>query len=162
MNLDTFQEQLRSYPNPVIVDLWAPRCGPCWMTKPILEALAREYEGRIDFWALNADEHTQLLRELKVFSIPTVLMTRNGEIVKTYTGSRSREAYRSMFEALTRARPVTVISMSMFERFLRLFAGGVIAATGLMTSTWSLILIGGVIAFLGIYDRCPIWRMITG
>lgn len=161
MNLEQLREQLRSRSNPAIVDLWAPWCGPCRVTKPILESLAREYNGKVDLWTLNVDEHAQILSELRIFSIPTVLMTHRGEIIRTYRGAQSRENYRLMFEALANGVKVQPLSMSRFDRFLRLFAGSAIAAVGLMTSNWFLIPIGGVVAFLGIHDRCPIWRAIT-
>lgn len=161
MNLDTFKQQLGSHPNPVIVDFWAPWCMPCRVTKPILESLAIEFAGRVDFWAISADEHPELLRELKIFGIPTVLMTRAGEITGKYTGSQSPENYRMMFEALTKADGTAAVILSAFDRLLRLLAGFVIAIAGLITGVWILVPVGGVIAFLGIYDRCPIWRALT-
>ena len=161
MNLATFKQQLHSHANPVIVDLWAPWCVPCRVSKPILESLAKEYEGRVDFLAINADEHSELLGELKIFGIPTVLLTRAGEIVSRQTGSQPRESYRLMFEALTKAGETAAFRVSAFNRFLRLFAGSAIGLVGLITGAWFLIAAGGVIAFLGIYDRCPVWRALT-
>lgn len=161
MNLEEFKQQLKSRTKPAIVDFWAPWCAPCRITKPILESLAKEYEGDIDLWLINADEHPQLLRELGIFGIPTVMVTRNGEILKKFPGAQSRENYRNMFEALKKGDETVAVSMSAFDRFLRLLAGFAIIAVGINTSTWFLILIGGVIAFLGVYDRCPIWRAIT-
>jgi thioredoxin 1 len=161
MNLDELKRKLRSHPNPVIVDLWAPWCIPCRVSKPIMESLAKEYEGRVDFWAINADEHSQLIHELKIFGIPTVLVTCHGEIINKYTGTPSRKDYRALFEALTKTGGRVTVSLSAFDRILRLFAGTVIAIVGVSTSTWLLIPVGGVIAFLGIYDRCPIWRALT-
>jgi len=161
MNLDEFKQQLKSRQNPVLVDFWATWCAPCRSTKPILESIAREYEGRVDFWAINADEHPQLLRELGIFGIPTVLITRAGEIIHKVAGAQSRENYWGMFEVLTNADETAAVSMSAFDRFLRLLAGTSIATVGLMTNAWFLVPIGGIIAFLGIHDRCPIWRAIT-
>ena len=161
MNLSEFQQQLKSHVNPVIVDVWAPWCLPCRVTKPVLESLAKAYEGTIDFWAVNADEHSQLLRELKIFSIPTVVITRNGEIIGKYTGTHSREGYRGIFKALRESGNPAATPVSGFDRFLRLFAAAAIVGVGLVTGTWLIILLGGTIAFLGIYDRCPIWRAIT-
>jgi thioredoxin 1 len=161
MNLDELKQKLSTRPNPVVVDLWAPWCVPCRRTRPILESLAREYEGRVDFWAINVDEHAQLLRELRVFGIPTVLTTRQGEILQKYTGSLSPDKYRDLFESLSNANQEVVVSIPAFERALRLFAGTLIALAGLSTRTWLLLPTGGLIAFLGIYDRCPIWQAIA-
>lgn len=156
MNLQEFKTQLRARPKPVIVDFWAPWCAPCRVTKPTLESLAREYDERVDLWLINADEHPQLLQELKVYGIPTVLVTRSGGVLRKFTGAQSRENYRVMFEALANARETVSISMSSFDRFLRLFAGGLLAVIGLTTQTWYLLAVGAAVAFLGVYDRCPI------
>jgi thioredoxin len=161
MNLQEFKQQLESQAHPTIVDFWAPWCAPCRVTKPILESLAREYEGRVDLLMINADEHPQLLQELKVFGIPTVLVTRSGQIVKKFTGAQSRENYRAMFQALADGSETAAVSISTFDRNLRLFTGTAVALVGLNTSAWILVAIGGIIAFLGFYDRCPIWKAIT-
>lgn len=159
MNLEQFKEQLKAHPNPVIVDLWAPWCGPCRVTKPILESLAREYEGQVDFWEINADEHPQLLQELRILSIPTVLITDRGAFLQKFTGAQSRETYRSLFEALKHREAVT-ISISPFDRLLRLLAGTLLIGVAVLTDSPLLIPLGGLIAFLGIHDRCPIWQAI--
>lgn len=160
MNLEQFKEQLKTHRNPVIVDVWAPWCGPCRVTKPILESLAGDYEGEVDFLTVNADENPQLLQELRILSIPTVLTTDQGEILQKFTGVQSRETYRSLFAALKRREPVAALSISAFDRLLRLFAGALLIGVGLTTNSWPLLLIGGLIAFLGIHDRCPIWQAI--
>lgn len=160
MNRDQFEEALRAHPNPVIVDLWAPWCGPCRASKPVVEAVAREYEGRVDFLTINVDEHARLVRELNVSSIPTILLTREGRVIRKYTGVQSRETYRNMFETMTQPNETPLIEISSFDRVLRLSAGAALVGVGLATTTWLLIPIGGGILFLGIYDRCPIWRVI--
>ena len=161
MNLQEFKQQLKSQPNPTIVDFWAPWCAPCRITKPVLQSLAKEYEGRVDLLIINADEQPQLLQELRIFGIPTVLVTRSGEIIRKFAGAQSREDYRTIFEALANANEMVAVSISAFDRFLRLFAGSALAIVGFNIGAWYLIAIGGVIAFLGIYDRCPIWKAIT-
>lgn len=161
MKLQEFEQQLKSLSNPVIVDFWAPWCVPCRVTKPVLESLAKEYEGKVNLLMMNADDHPELLRELRVFGIPTILITRSGEIINQLSGAQSRENYRKMFEALANANETVTIPIFTFDRLLRLFSGTILAIIGLIVGAWYLLAIGGVIAFLGIYDRCPIWRAIT-
>ena len=79
MDSQAFFEKLKQNPRPVVVDLWAPWCGPCKMVKPILEKLAQEYTGRVDLWQINADDNQDLLRELKVYGIPTLIVYRDGK-----------------------------------------------------------------------------------
>lgn len=161
MNLNQLEQLLKSHANPVVVDLWAPWCAPCRVTKPILESLAKEYQGSVDFLAINVDEHPDLLRALAIFSIPTVLVARDGKVIQRFTGARSRAAYRSIFAALSHSREAVTLSMSLFDRLFRLFVGINLAVVGQVTEIWLLIPIGVLIAFFGIYDRCPIWRAIT-
>ena len=88
MNSKEFFEKLKQNPNPVVVDLWAPWCGPCKMVKPILEKLALEYNGRVDLWQINADDNQDLLRELKVYGIPTLIVYRDGKETLRQVGAK--------------------------------------------------------------------------
>jgi thioredoxin 1 len=162
MNLQEFQQQLKSHSNPVIVDLWASWCIPCRRTRPVLESIGKEYDGRVDLLFVNADEHPDLLKELGIYGVPTVLITRSGNILRTFPGAHSRENYRVIFKALANPDDTVKMSISTFDRFLRLFAGLTLGIAGLSSGAWSLVLLGGMIAFLGVYDRCPLWRAFTG
>jgi len=143
------------------VDFWAPWCMPCKMTKPILESLANEYSDKVEFLPINADISRDVLEHFKVIGIPTVLTIRNGEAVRRVTGVQNESTYRSMFDSLAEGREVK-IPMSPFDRMLRLGAGALLVTYGISSSNWLVLGIGAIVAFLGIYDRCPIWRTITG
>lgn len=161
MNQTQLLEKTKAAGKPTVVDFWAPWCAPCRMTKPILEKLAKEYQSKVNFLEINADKNQTLLQELKIYGIPTVLLIQEGKIVKKYTGAQREEAYRKMFESLATGQ-APQISISPIDRFLRLAIGAAAIIFAIQSSTWWLLAIGGAILFTGVYDRCPIWKAITG
>lgn len=161
MNKTEFQQRIASTDKPIVVDFWAGWCAPCRMTKPILEKLGREYSGKVEFLPINADESREVLEQFRVFGIPTVISIRNGKEINRVTGAQNEAGYRSIFEALVQGREVKKL-LTQFDRILRLGGGGLFIAVGVATSNWIVAAIGGVLAFMGIYDRCPIWNALTG
>lgn len=161
MNLTQFQQKISSSDKPIVVDFWAPWCMPCKMTKPILESLAGEYAGKVEFLPINADDSRDIIEHFKVIGIPTVMTFRSGEMAGRVTGAQKEPAYRAMFDALAEGKEVK-IPMSTFDRMLRLGAGALLVMYGISSSNWLVLGIGAVVAFLGVYDRCPIWRALTG
>lgn len=143
------------------MDFWATWCGPCMMTKPILEKLAEEYADKVEFMPINADDSREVLEQFRVLGIPTVITLRDGKVIGRVTGTQNETNYRIMFEALADGREVK-IPVNQFDRTLRLGAGALLVMVGISTSNWIVAGIGGVIAFMGIYDRCPIWKSLAG
>jgi thioredoxin 2 len=83
---ETFDEEVRAAV-PVIVDFWAPWCGPCTMVSPTLERLARDRAGALKVVKLNVDEAPQLAAEHRAMSIPTLVVMRDGEEVDRVVGA---------------------------------------------------------------------------
>jgi thioredoxin 1 len=161
MNLTQFQQTVSSTDKPIVLDFWANWCVPCRVTKPILEKLAEEYKGKIEFLPIDADQSREVLDQFKIIDIPTVMALREGRVAARVTGAQNEAGYRAMFEALAGGGEVKV-PMSAFDRVLRLGAGALLAMIGISTGNWLVLGVGGIVAFLGMYDRCPIWRAVTG
>ncbi|MBT3337278.1 MAG: thioredoxin [Anaerolineae bacterium] len=161
MSLSAFQKKVKAADKPLVVDFWAPWCGPCKRTKPILEKLRDEYAGKVDVSFINADKSKDIIQHYKIMGIPTMIAFRDGEVAVRKTGAQTEKAYRAIFDALFEGGEIKV-PLEPFERFMRLGAGAVLILLGFNQSIWWLMGIGAVLAFLGIYDRCPIWTAITG
>jgi thioredoxin len=161
MNVSEFQKKISESGKPVVVEVWAPWCVPCRVTKPILEKLAGEYNGKVEFLPVNADDSREVLEQFRIAGIPTVLALRNGDVVGRVTGAQNESGYRLMFAGLAEGGEVK-IPISLFDRMLRLGAGGMLMIVGISTGSWLAMGVGGLLAFLGVYDRCPIWRAMTG
>ena len=162
MNSTSFFDTLAKNPRPVVVDLWAPWCGPCKVVKPILEKLASEYSGRVDLWQINADDNPDLLRELKVYGIPTLIVYRAGKEIKRQVGAKPAAELKALFEALARGEDPAPAGMSVTHRFTRMAAGLAFAGIGWVGyNSWVMVAIGAALMFSAVYDRCPIWRAVT-
>ena len=89
-----FAEFVKSYPL-VVVDCWAPWCGPCLFLSPIIEELAKSYAGKIVFGKLNVDENQQVALQYGIMSIPTLLVFKNGRLVDRIVGAMPRKMLES-------------------------------------------------------------------
>lgn len=96
-----FDEEVVKSTIPVLVDFFAVWCGPCQMQNPILEEVAREYEGKVKIAKLNVDENPQTAAKYGIMSIPILMLFKGGIIVKQMIGVQSKETLEKEFKKIT-------------------------------------------------------------
>ena len=96
---ESFKEQVLQSTKPVIVDFWAAWCGPCRMLAPVMEALADEYDGHLQFAKLNVDENPELMMAYQVQGIPTLILFSGGVEIGRFVGYLPKEQLAKRLEA---------------------------------------------------------------
>jgi thioredoxin 1 len=161
MNISEFNKELEAEQLPVVVEFWAGWCGPCKAMAPGLKTVSQEMAGRVRLWKINADDNPEVLKALGVMGIPTMIGYKNGQQVARRTGALPADGIRTFFEAVEKGEaPQT--KLSIFDRVIRLVIALAFIVLGTLNGpNYWLLAIGGIVLFSAIYDRCPIYKMVS-
>lgn len=96
---EQFKQQVLNSANPVFVDFWAEWCGPCRMVGPVVEQLSEEYGDKVNFVKVNIDENNELAQKFNVFSIPTLAIFKDGQVVSQKVGAATKESFKTMIDS---------------------------------------------------------------
>jgi thioredoxin 1 len=94
----SFEQDVIESERPVVVDFWAPWCGPCRVVSPILDDLAAQHAERVEFVKMNVDDNPATAARYNILSIPTVILFESGEPQDTVIGARSKNHYESAWQ----------------------------------------------------------------
>ena len=95
---ENFETEVIKSPTPVLVDFWAPWCGPCVAVGPVLDTLAQEYSGKIKIAKMNVDENANIPAQFGVRSIPYMVMFKGGKVIDSVIGAQPKNKLKEMID----------------------------------------------------------------
>ena len=97
---NNFEQEVTKSDKPVLVDFWAPWCGPCQVMGPIISELAKEFEGKIKIGKMNVDENSHIAEEYAIMSIPALKIFKGGKVIKEFVGLQAKEILKTELEKI--------------------------------------------------------------
>ena len=99
LNAENFQNEVIQSDLPVLVDFWAPWCGPCKMMSPIIDEVAKALDGKVKVAKVNVDDNQALAQQHSILSIPTFMVFKGGQVVEQFSGAMTKEALQEKLQS---------------------------------------------------------------
>jgi thioredoxin len=161
VKIKEFNNKVSTHQQPIVVDLWAPWCTPCKAMAPSVTQISQKYKGKVDVLKINVDESPEVMKELGVMSIPTMIAFAKGSEVMRRTGMQTIGMLDFFFNAAYNEKKPDIMPPAPLARIVRTILGlGVLVLGWFFDRSILIMFLGGSLLFSAFYDRCPIFRAI--